>query len=226
MAIYLLKNENEIGPLTTEELQALLDAQCIGKDHPVRLGDGTKPTAGSIEGIRLAKRELPSRTTGQAQEVAVSPMGSLSRDIKGIKRNSAAVADELLQFMAEMRGKSPSEMLGAFAKSTLVRSGIAAAIILTAILLITTAIPFAMDSGSPPENTTAPAAITMGQTNTPPPPQVTRTAPAAPTNLTNGVIIQDPKPVADKLGIGETKEGTPSEPNPFETTDDLLKDLE
>ena len=57
MSIYLLKENNEIGPLTTDELQALLDANCINKDQLVRLEDGTESVAGTLEGIRLAKRE-------------------------------------------------------------------------------------------------------------------------------------------------------------------------
>ena len=147
MSIYLLKENNEIGPLTTDELQALLDANCINKEQPVRLEDGTESVAGTIDGVRLAKREAPTPELGQAQDDSVAPMGSLSRDIKGIKRNSAAVADELVHFMGELRGKSPAEMLGAFAQSTLVRSGIAATFILAAILLLSTAIPFTLESG-------------------------------------------------------------------------------
>ena len=95
MSIYLLKENNEIGPLTTDELQALLDANCINKDQPVRLEDGTESVR-DTRGIRLAKRDAPTPVLGQAQDVSVAPMGSLSRDIKGIKRNSTAVADELV----------------------------------------------------------------------------------------------------------------------------------
>ena len=57
MSIYFLKENNEIGPLTTNELQALLDANCINKEQPVRLEDGTESVAGTIDGVRLAKRE-------------------------------------------------------------------------------------------------------------------------------------------------------------------------
>ena len=57
MSIYLLKENNEIGPLTTNELQALLDANCINNDQPVRLEDGTESVAGTLEGIRLVKRK-------------------------------------------------------------------------------------------------------------------------------------------------------------------------
>ena len=225
MSIYLLKENNEIGPLTTDELQALLDANCINKDQPVRLEDGTESVAETLEGIRLAKHEAPTPVLGQAQDVSVAPMGSLSRDIKGIKRNSTAVADELVRFMGELRGKSPAEMLGAFAQSTLVRSGIAATFILAAILLLTTAIPFAFKGGGVTENITSQPTITPENTNSPATVPVTPEVAKSNTNEPSAVIPIEPKPVADTLGIGETKEGIPPEPNPFETTDDLLKDL-
>jgi len=152
-------------------------------------------------------------------------MASISRDLKNIKKNSSAVADELTQFMLEMRGKSPSEMLGAFAKSTLVRSGFTAAFLLFAILVLATAIPFAVTDKTPAENSPATPA---------PPPTANSTssvnAPSAvtlpTTNQTANVTPSGPKPVAETLGIAETKTGVPSEPNPFEITDDLLKDLE
>ena len=226
MSIYLLKENNEIGPLTTDELQALLDANCINKDQLVRLEDGTESVAGTLEGIRLAKREAPTPVVGQAQDVSVTPMGSLSRDIKSTKRNSTAVADELVHFMGELRGKSPAEMLGAFAQSTLVRSGIAATFILAAILLLTTAIPFAFKGGGVTENITSQPTITPENTNSPATVPVTPEVAKSNTNEPSAVIPTEPKPVADTLGIRESKEGTPSEPNPFKTTDDLLEDLE
>ena len=226
MSIYLLKENNEIGPLTTDELQALLDANCINKDQLVRLEDGTESVAGTLEGIRLAKCEAPTPALVQSQDVSVVPMGSLSRDIKGIKRNSTAVADELVHFMGELRGKSPAEMLGAFAQSTLVRSGIAATFILAAILLLATAIPFALEGGGSTENITSQPTITPENTNIPATVPVTPEVAKSNTNEPNAVIPTEPKPVADTLGIREAKEGTPSEPNPFETSDDLLEDLE
>ena len=201
MSIYLLKENNEIGPLTTDELQALLDANCINKDQLVRLEDGTESVAGTLEGIRLAKREAPTPALGQAQDVSVAPMGSLSRDIKGIKRNSTAVADELVHFMGELRGKSPAEMLGAFAQSTLVRSGIAATFILAAILLLATAIPFALEGGGATENITSQPTITPENTNSPATVPVTPEVAKSNTNEPSAVIPNEPKPVADTLGI-------------------------
>jgi len=227
MSIYLLRENNKIGPLTTDELQALLDANCINKNQPVQLEDGSQSLAGTtLKGIRLVKREDSNPVLTQAQDVSVAPMGSLSRDIKIIKRNSASVANELAHFMEELRGKSPGEMLGAFAQSTLVRSGIAATFILAAILLLATAIPFAFDSVVSAEKNSHHPPIVTANTNTPAAAPIAPEVATSNTNMPSAGTSIEPKPVADTLGIGETKEGNPSEPNPFETTEDLLEDLE
>ena len=143
MTVYLLKNGNEIGPLELDEIQALIDSDCILPSQSLRLEDGTQSTVGTLPGIRLAKPGAPAVPLGQAPKSAPAPMASLSRDVKSLKRNSAAVTAELNQFMREMRGKSPHEMLGAVARSSLTRSGFTAAIILAAILFSSTVIPFA-----------------------------------------------------------------------------------
>ena len=228
MSIYLIKNDRELGPLTISEVQALLDAHCVSSNQTVRLSDGTLLTVDTLDGICLTKSAEPITQLGQApitSDSTAAPMASISRDLKNIKKNSSAVADELTQFMREMRGKSPSEMLGAFAKSTLVRSGFTAAFLLFAILVLTTAIPFALMDKTTAENSPA--------TPAPPPPTNPTSSVNVPsavtpptTNQTANVTPSGLKPVAETLGIGETKTGVPSEPNPFKTTDDLLKDLE
>ncbi len=80
----------------------------------------------------------------------------------------------------------------------------------------------------PPRNlfTTPQPTITPENTNSHATVPVTPEVAKSNTNEPSAVIPSEPKPVADTLGIGETKEGTPSEPNPFESTDDLLEDLE
>ena len=143
--------------------------------------------------------------------------------LKSLKRNSAAVTAELNQFMREMRGKSPREMLGAVARSSLVRSGFTAAVLLAIILFSATIIPFATrgdaESARQPD---APQPAAPANTNAPPP----ATAAPAETNAPPAPPAGDKQKIADKLGIGETKQGQPSEPNPFESTGDLLQELE
>ena len=150
---------------------------------------------------------------------------SLARDVKLLKRNSAAVTAELNQFMREMRGKSPREMLGAVARSSLLRSGFTAAILLVIILFSATIIPFATrdDAESSPQNG-EPQPVATSKTNA----KATAPSPAATANTNASAIPpgDDKQKLADKLSIGETKQGQPSEPNPFEATDDLLQELE
>ena len=222
MTVYLLKNGNEIGPLELDEIQALIDSDCILPSQPLRLEDGTQSTVGTLPGIRLAKPGAPAVPLGQAPKSAPAPMASLSRDVKSLKRNSAAVTAELNQFMREMRGKSPHEMLGAVARSSLTRSGFTAAIILAAILFSSTVIPFATrDDPEPAQQYAKPTAHAEASPAAPP-----ATAATTNTNHPAALPADDKQKVADKLGIGETKQGQPTEPNPFETTDDLLQELE
>ena len=225
MTVYLLKDGNEIGPLEPAEVQALIDANCIAASQPIRLEDGTTATAGTLPGVRFAKPDAPAAPLGQAPAPAPAPMASLARDVKSLKRNSAAVTAELNQFMREMRGKSPREMLGAVARSSLVRSGFTAAVLLAIILFSATIIPFATrgdtESARQPD---APQPAAPANKNAPPLPPATG-APAE-TNAPAAPPADDKQKIADKLGIGETKQGQPSEPNPFESTGDLLQELE
>ena len=85
--------------------------------------------------------------------------------------------------------------------------------------------PFAFQGGGVTENITSQPTITPENTNSPATDPVTPEVAKSNTNEPSAVIPIEPKPVADTLGIGETKEGIPPEPNPFETTDDLLEDL-
>ncbi len=225
MTVYLLKDGNEIGPLEPAEVQALIDANCIAASQPIRLEDGTTSTAGTLPGVRLAKPDAPAAPLGQAPAPAPAPKASLTRDVKSLKRNSAAVSAELNQFMREMRGKSPREMLGAVARSSLVRSGFTAAVLLAIILFSATIIPFATrgdtESARQPD---APQPAALANKNAPPLPPAT--AAPAETNAPAAPPADDKQKIADKLGIGETKQGQPSEPNPFESTGDLLQELE
>ena len=226
MSIYILKDNNEIGPLTIIEIQALLDANCINQQQIIRYSNGEQGTVQSIDGIRTPQISTIKTENNETQDAANAPMASFSRDIKNIRKNSSTVADELNQFLSEIRGKSPAEMLGAFAKSSLIQSTITATFILLFILIATTVVPLLLSkktelkqniqpeySNTTPTNTTQ-AAVNTSNSNT------------TPTNIQTSEPLNDPKSVAETLGIGESKKGIPSEPNPFESTGDLLKELE
>ena len=227
ISIYILKNGNEIGPLDTGEIQALLDANCINEQQIIRYEDGSNGTVQSLDGIRLTKLKKPTSIYPETQELGNAPMASVSRDVKNIKKNTSTVADELNQFLAEIRGKSPTEMLGAFAKSNLVQSGITATIILLCILIITTIIPFALNNNkTSKQNITIETSTSTSTTNVPQRVITTPIANSSKTNKTVKPTTNAPESVAKTLGIGESKEGDPPEPNPFDSTGDLLQELE
>ena len=56
-------------------------------------------------------------------------MASTKADLRELKTNTSATVQELQQFLRELRGKSPQEMLGVVASSQLFRSTIISVIL-------------------------------------------------------------------------------------------------
>ncbi len=140
-----------------------------------------------------------------------SAMASTRADLRELKGNSSATVKELQAFLRELKGKSPQEMLGVVAASSLMRSlTLSTAIIVGAILLFTI-IPF-LTQGTPKtsakETVTTPAATPRAPEETAPPVNVAPKADLAP------------------LGVGAELPAPPNQ-NPLENKgDDFLKDLE
>ena len=146
------------------------------------------------------------------------PTVSIASDLKKIRRNTAASSQEIREFLAQMRGKSPQEMLGMLASSSLVKCTLQAGIGWLVVMVIFTLGPWLWSMINPPTSKVAP------------PPAATA-APAAATAAVPAPAepkAAEPAPsakVTEKLGIGETKEA-PANQNPLEkASDDLLKDL-
>jgi hypothetical protein len=150
------------------------------------------------------------------------PTAKPPSNLRKLKRNTDATASELREFLAEMRGKSPREMLGAVATSDLGKSLVQASIGVAVAIAIFTVVPFAFGkmfakddpAGAPPASATAESGAGAGSDarSTPPEPALDPDA-------------KSPKAI-DALGIGESKE-SPLTVNPLEDAgDDILKDLE
>ena len=148
--------------------------------------------------------------TSKAERAA---MASTKADLRELKANSSATVSELKDFLRQLRGKGPQEMLGVVASSQLFRATILSAILVTAALFAFTAIPyfFGDDPAPAPEpvvNLTPPAS-----TPVPPVPEPKLSDPAKPVNLA-------------PLGINEELTAPPNS-NPLEDKgEDFLKDLE
>ena len=147
------------------------------------------------------------------------PTVSIASDLKKIRRNTAASSQEIRGFLAQMRGKSPQEMLGMLASSSLVKCTLQSGIGWLVVIVVFTLGPWLWSSMNPPAPKVAPPpAATVPATPAaaaaaPAPVEPKAAEPAAPAKVT------------EKLGIGETKEA-PANQNPLEkASDDLLKDL-
>ena len=71
---------------------------------------------------------------------AVNPMSSISRDVRNARVNSGAVAGEVREFLAQMQGKSPQEMLGMVAQSSLIKCTVQAVGVMLALMVVFTVI--------------------------------------------------------------------------------------
>lgn len=146
--------------------------------------------------------------------------------------NTAAAAEELRQFLAEMRGKSPREVLGAVAESGLARGMITSAIGALVIIVVFTVGPFLLKK-IPAD--TAPSATTGPRTEAArAEPKSTQAAarkePAGTESHLEGDALQkspleeaDIEKASEAMGIGETKVADPKK-NPLDRKLDSLLD--
>ena len=154
----------------------------------------------------------PSETSTEAR----TSMASTKADFRELKANSSETVQELQEFLRELRGKSPQEMLGVVATSQLFRATILSIVLVTGAIFTLTAIPYFLGE-EPAPLPAAPAPVATAPSTAPAPappataPQLTN--PEAPTSLA-------------PLGVNE-KLPAPANTNPLEDKgEDFLKDLE
>ena len=142
------------------------------------------------------------------------PMSSVTRDVQGVRNNSAATAKELRSFLLQMKGRSPAEMLGMVAQSSLFKSLITATVLMALLMVVCTIIPFGMaklQGGATDE------AVVVDEVAGPVVPPPAEIAPVEQVKETS---------VEEALGIGDALDA-PVDANPLENSaDDLFKDLE
>jgi hypothetical protein len=136
------------------------------------------------------------------------PLASTRAELRNLRNNSQATVAELKAFLSELKGRSPQEMLGMVAGNQLIRATIHALILIAAILVIFTVIPY-LTREAPAAHETTESSPSEAPTETPAEP-----TPAAP-----------PDPLQE-LGIGEEKQAPPNV-NPLDTgTGSFLDELE
>ncbi len=211
MQLYVLKNGETLGPLEMEEARQLLaTGKLLPTDSACHEGANEWVPLSSLAGIASSPKSKPTLTPklkGPAPEVAGMPsLMNFSRDIKQVKGNTAVTAAQLREFLRELRGRSPREMLGAIAQSTLVHG----TLVSTAFFVVVFAVSAALTSPTAAPEKKAKPAVESATTGAVTPPATTTQA-------------LKKKDITDVLGVGDQKAGKPKEINPFESKEDLLK---
>jgi len=150
----------------------------------------------------------------------------VGRDLKQLQTHGKASAAELREFLAHTRGRSPQEVLGLLAGSSLVRSIFLAAA--GTILVTGTIVPWLIKGGTSADEAQVKAAAAPQKTAT----TVERETTPKTENVTTADAANsapsktDAEKAVDVMGLGETKAADPKK-NPLESNlDKLLDDLE
>ena len=144
-------------------------------------------------------------------------LASTRADLRELKYNSSATVRELREFLRELKGRSPQEMLGLVSASSLFRSIVLSTALVAGGILLFTVIPYFFL-----ENETQPPAEEASADTTPAAPEPTDQPPAE----TTASAPAEPADPLSPLGVGQELSAPPNE-NPLENKgDDFLKDLE
>ncbi len=158
----------------------------------------------------------------------------ISREFDRLKSDGGASVAELRDFLGQMHGRSPQDVIGMIAGSGLTRSMLLAALLCGLVLLVFTVFPYALESRSNGVPTAADKAVKVEASSQDPgadtvsdsSPTTAGSPLATATGGSNGDAGLDADRAVDAMGIGETRIADPDE-NPLESRlDDLLDGIE
>ena len=143
------------------------------------------------------------------------------KDVKRLQTDGNASVEELREFLAELKGKSPQEMLGIVAESGLVKGMVTATVGMVAVLFVFTIGPWAYNelAGEPVQSqAAAPPAAAQNPAPQAPVDPATQAAAAAAAVANPGAQASSAAPASQAdlgaatkaLGISETKSGEPN----------------
>ena len=218
MQLYILKNQEKLGPLELEEVRDLLNSgKLVLTDQAWHEGAENWAPLSEIPGVIIqpkaaaVPKPVIQKTIGPAP---TQPMSSMGRDVKNLKANTSTTATEVRAFLTEMHGKSPREMLGIIAQSNLTSSLLHSTAIIGTLLAGFTVLAIALEDkpeeqqeeitgdtpthlNNPHGNDGKPDSIDMAQES------------VMDDNRTSQEVA------AEKMGVDKTKKGQPKEVNPF-----------
>ncbi|MDA0832655.1 MAG: hypothetical protein O2955_05015 [Planctomycetota bacterium] len=146
-----------------------------------------------------------------------NPSG-LRGDISRLKEHGGTTVAELQDFVRQLHGRSPSEVLGIVSGNLLIRSLLEATAYMAVLIALLTVIPFMLKSDAPPKAAATPAAVNAPASTT------DATAPVSPTTSDDDLSEENAQKAVEVMGLGETKTADPDK-NPLDNLDNLLDDV-
>jgi hypothetical protein len=160
------------------------------------------------------------RKSDRSEPPRRAPAGTKA-DLRELRGNSSATVGELRDFLRELKGRSPQEMLGLVATSGLFRATLISTVVVAGAILVFTAIPYLL-AGREAEAPVADESAAAGR-ETAVPEKAEAADEPAPGPI--APLDEDADPLSP-LGVGGERSAPPDR-NPLENqTDDFLKDLE
>ena len=149
------------------------------------------------------------------------PSGKIAADLRRLKSDGAATVAELREFLTQMRGRNPKEVLGTVAESGLARSILAATLGFAMLLAVLTVVPYYLGERDGPASGPAGKRSAAGAQD--PAPSGQPRAAGGPAQKPADAARPGGEKAIDALGIGETKTAEPDK-NPLENRLDHLLD--
>jgi len=154
--------------------------------------------------------------------------GGAFRDIERLRSDGAATVAEIREFLDQMHGKSPQEVIGIVAKSGLTRSIILATFLFGVLLVVFTIIPYFLNQrdGGTAEAVAGQSDTTKAPTAKPDESKPEEQPAEAVTTTAKEKSVSDELDrdrAIDAMGIGETRTADPNK-NPREDELDKLLD--
>jgi len=142
----------------------------------------------------------PTRDHFEQQQ---APVAGIAKDLRRLKTEGAASAAELRQFIGQLQGRSPQEVMGAVAQSNLVRSIVLATFGCAALLVVLTVIPYALRDSAGTQATAKPNTTSSAAPASEAAGESAATEQPAPDVAANSEAQPDLKKAADAMGIGD-----------------------
>jgi hypothetical protein len=129
-----------------------------------------------------------------------APVAGIAKDLHRMKTEGTASAAELRQFIGQLQGRSPQEVMGVVAQSNLFRSIILASAGCAVLLVVLTVVPYALRDETSPQKTAQPTTAVDASSKLQP---AAADDAAAPEVVADNTGQPDLKRAADAMGIGD-----------------------